>query len=70
MIALAALVRYHGLATIAIALTSLAGHLSGNPHLFTWGSAGVGMALSTSITFLIVGIALFLASMALPDARP
>jgi len=50
-------VRFSGLVVLAIALTSLSGHISGHAYLYSW-TAGSGMGMNTSLAFILVGISL------------
>lgn len=59
--AIIAWVRINGLVILAISITALCGHLQSRPRLYNWGDAQfIGMALPTAVSFVGVGLSLWL----------
>lgn len=56
-------VRINGLVIVAIALTSLTGHLAGREYLYNWNASHAGMGLNTALEFLATGLSIFLISL-------
>lgn len=52
-------VRMASLVVFTLALVSLCGHMSGHHYLFDWG-ANVGMAVSTSVCFMLLSLGMFI----------